>query len=167
VEVLHFPVRAAEQLGRKGTAFTTSFAKSARGYGTAYHERAHRARSAGNLIAHYDELVVDDETLAQGLADGTLVHDTRVRDALRAIKGPRSDGFLLPSSGANLSLPPPTVVDDAGFAVDATVLDEADAVRLQRRLDQIERRLAALERRPAQSVQRRLSGLVRALRQRR
>lgn len=167
VEVLHFPVRSAEQLGRKGTAFTTSFAKSARGYGTAYHERAHRARSTGDLAAHFGELVVDDATLERGLADGTLVLDTRLRDALRAISGPGSGGFQGPGSGVGLSLAPPTVVDDAGFAVDATVLDEADAVRLQRRLDQIERRLAAVERRPAQRVQRRVAGLVRALRRRR
>jgi tetrahydromethanopterin S-methyltransferase subunit G len=156
VEVLHFPVRMAEQLGRKGTAFTTSFAKSPRGYGTAYHERAHRAQSTGQLAAHFEELVVDDEALARGLADGTLVEDVRVRDALRALR-----------EGAGLALAPPTVVDDAAFAVDATVLDEADAVRLHRRLDQIERRLAVLERRPARRVQRRVARLVRSLGQRR
>jgi hypothetical protein len=35
--------------------------------------------------------------------------------------------------------------DDAAYAVEAAALSEADAVRIQRRIDALERRLAALE----------------------
>jgi hypothetical protein len=51
------------------------------------------------------------------------------------------------------------VVEDAAYAVEAAVLGEADAVRLQRRLDELERRLVLLER----SSWRRLGGSWTAL----
>jgi len=45
-------------------------------------------------------------------------------------------------------------VDDARYAVEAAVLGEADAVRLQRRVDAFEERLASLERTPLSRLSR-------------
>jgi hypothetical protein len=69
------------------------------------------------------------------LQGGTLVRDTRLRNALRAIRG-----------GKPLTFPTPTLADDAAYAVEAVALTEAYAVRAQRQLDGIEQRLLGLER---------------------
>ena len=50
--------------------------------------------------------------------------------------------YVLPSAESALGFPTPTLVDDAEYAVEAAVLGEADVVRLQRRLDTLERRVA-------------------------
>ena len=64
----------------------------------------------------------------------------------------RRDGpgrsFALPSEILEpLSFEPPTPADDAAYAVEAGVLTEAYAVRVQRQLDGIEQRLDSLEQR--------------------
>jgi len=46
------------------------------------------------------------------------------------------------------------VVEDAAYAVEAAVLGEADLVRAQRRLDELDARIASLERRPSARLQR-------------
>jgi hypothetical protein len=165
IEVLHYPIRTQAQLGRKAANLTGAFARSARGYGTAYHERAHAAEQGGQLDTYFDALAVDDDVLARGLAEGTLVIDTRIRDALRSLRAHPTatvspGGFALPADGFSLVLPAPTVVDDAQFAVDAALLEEGDAMRLQRRLDQIERRVDELESKPIPRLERRLSRLA-------
>src|SRR5439155_1354934 len=76
-------------------------------------------RQAGRLHEHYESLVVDDDALGRGLEDGSLVLDTRLRDALRAL---RVDGaareLALPVGGqGRLKFPRPSVVDDAAYAV--------------------------------------------------
>jgi hypothetical protein len=99
----------------------------------------------GRVQELYDSLVVDDGALERGLQDGTLVIDTRLRDALRRLR-----------DGKPLTFPRPTVVDEAAYAVDVAALGEADVVRLQRRLDTLEQRLLTIERRPAVRVERKL-----------
>ena len=51
-----------------------------------------------------------------------------------------------------------TLVEDAEYAVEAAVLGEADVVRLQRRLDELETRLLTLELRLPTRVYRKVSG---------
>ena len=80
------------------------------------------------------------------MAEGRLVVDTRLRDALRAV-----------AAGETPAFPIPTLVEDAEYAVEAAVLGEADVVRLQRRLDELEKRLHTLEARPATRVYRKVS----------
>jgi hypothetical protein len=165
IEVLHFPIRTRAQLGRKAANLTGAFERSARGYGTAYHGRAHGAEQRGQLDAYFDTLAVDDGELARGLEERTLVDDTRVREALRSLRAHPTavvspGGFSLPAEGVSLVLPAPTVVDDAQFAVDAALLEEGDEMRLQRRLDQIERRVDGLEAKPLLRLARRLSRLA-------
>ncbi|TML04340.1 MAG: hypothetical protein E6G36_06535 [Actinobacteria bacterium] len=106
----------------------------------------------GRVRDLYDELVVDDGALERGLADGSLVTDTRLRDALRTVR-----------DGKPLTFPRPTVVDEAAYAVDVAALGEADVVRLQRRLDTLEQRLHTLEQGPGLRAYRKLTRAGRKL----
>jgi hypothetical protein len=81
----------------------------------------------------YRLLVVDDERLERGLADGSLVVDTRLRDALRVSRAPVE--------------PAARPADRTLFAQDDAALQDADIVRLVRRLDDLRIRLDAVERR--------------------
>ena len=99
----------------------------------------------GRIGEYYEALVVSDEEVERGVAEGRLVVDTRLRDALRAI-----------AAGEKPVFPLPTLVDDAEYAVEAAVLGEADVVRLQRRLDELERRLQTVEQRLPRRVYRKL-----------
>jgi glycosyl transferase family 2 len=145
LEVLHFPLRSGTQWRRKvelqGVAFTEHIERE----GTGYHLKGYDALKSGRIEEQHAALVIDDETLSRGLADGTLVVDTRLRDALHTL---RKDGyeprrFVV---GRGLSFADLTLEDDARYAVEAAVLDEADAVRVERRVDALERRLRAVER---------------------
>ena len=135
IEVLHFPLRSEAQWKRKvelqGDAFTKHIERS----GTGYHLKGYDALQRGRIDEQHASLVVEDAALEQGLQDGTLVLDTRLRDALRAIHG-----------GKPVTFPAPTLADDAAYAVEAAALNEAYAVRAQRQLDGIEQRLLGLER---------------------
>jgi hypothetical protein len=136
IELLHFPLRSREQWMRKvelqGEAFTKHIERS----GTGYHLKGYEALRDGRIERQHASLVVDDEAAQRGLEEGSLVVDTRLRDALRRI-----------SSGAQLTFPLPTLADDVEYAVEAAALSEAYAVRAQRRLDGIEQRLDTLEQR--------------------
>jgi hypothetical protein len=143
IEFLHFPIRSFEQCDRKYENLRASLGASR----NAYYEEVHRARETGRFAAFYDSIVIDDAALERGLQDGSLVIDTRLRDALRALRS--SDGartFALPGeTGSHLSFDRPSVVDDAAYAVDVAALGEADVVRLQRQVDTLEQRLQAVE----------------------
>jgi hypothetical protein len=131
VEALHFPVRSFRQFEQK---FLTHYrASGARRRGE--HVRAYEASQTGHLDALYDEICIDDERLARGLANGSLATDTRLREAFRALPGP-------------LRFPGRDIPQEAGYAVDADVLDAGELVRLQRRVDELRTRIAAPARRP-------------------
>jgi hypothetical protein len=134
VEVLHFPLRSRAQWMRKvelqGEAFTKHIERS----GTGYHLKGYDALLDGRIEQQHASLVVDDQALARGLAEGSLVVDMRLRDALRAL-----------SEGKPLAFPSPPPADAAAYAVEADALSEAYAVRAQRRLDAMEQRLLSLE----------------------
>jgi glycosyl transferase family 2 len=148
IEVLHFPLRSRAQWRRKvelqGVAFTEHIERP----GTGYHLKGYSALRSGQIEEDHDAMVTGDEAVEQGLANGTLVSDTRLRDALRALRSEGWDArrFAVPSELGNpLALPPPSASDESAYAVEAAVLSEADAVRVQRRLDAFEQRLLALE----------------------
>jgi len=100
------------------------------------------AHEHGQVSDQYSALALEQEQLARGLEDGVLATDTRLRDVLRSIR--RGSGtapaFLLPSE-RRLHLPPPTLVDDALFAIEIAALADANLVRLERRIDELERRI--------------------------
>jgi hypothetical protein len=77
--------------------------------------------------------------LERGLADGSLVADTRLRDALRSLRA--TDGE------PEWEFPVPNVVDDAAYAVECAALGEVDFDVLERRIEQLEQQLASLEHR--------------------
>jgi hypothetical protein len=135
IEVLHFPLRSRAQWMRKvelqGDAFTKHIERS----GTGYHLKGYDALQRGRIDEQHASLVVDDAAHEHGVQAGTLVIDTRLRDALRAIR-----------AGKPLTFPAPTLADAAAYAVEAAALTEAYAVRAQRQLDGIEQRLLGLER---------------------
>lgn len=154
IEVLHFPIRSRSQYAHRVKLQTEVHALTARGHGAAYHALAHDASLEGRLHEHLEPLIVTDDVLDLGLEAGTLAFDLRVRDALRTIAGcpeglPPIATFAVSGEGSSaLRFPRPSVVDDAAYAVDAAVLGEADAVRAQRHLGNLEARVASLERNP-------------------
>jgi hypothetical protein len=160
VEILHFPWRSYAQCSQKASLFRSS------GFYHG-HRLVHDAQAAGLIAEHYDSLVVDDDALERGLAEGALVRDARLRDALRTLAGSsvvpgsaHSDRFALPSEAPPLVFRTPSVVDDVAYAIDAAVFGEAEIVRAQRRLDDLEQRIASLERRPWSRLVRKLRRAV-------
>src|SRR5207248_2862384 len=86
IDVLHFPIRSFEQFERKFMRWWQI--TSVDGEATnPFYNRIRDAQREGRLRELYESYVVDDESLARGLADGRLVEDTRVRDALRSLHG--------------------------------------------------------------------------------
>jgi hypothetical protein len=156
IECLHFPLRTPAQVERKGRAWGDAVEKFyaseavARAPGTAYHALQYEAATSGSADAYYASLAVSPEDAAAGVEAGLLAEDVRVRDALRAIAGGEAPSF-----------PRPSTLDTASFAVEAAVLAEADVVRTQRWLDDLERRLAAVERRAPYRAERALRRLLR------
>ena len=131
-DVLHFPFRNQAQWERKGVR-RARVDKSLGQY-----VRAYEAAETGRIENVYASLVVDDTAVERGTKDGSLVVDTRLRDALRTLHGE--------------ALPPKTPLQgpidaDARTAVEGTVLFEANLVRIRRRVDLLDRRLGMLEKR--------------------
>jgi hypothetical protein len=125
-DVFHFPFRSLEQYERKNL-------RRARGdKPLGQYVRGLQASERGTIAAAYEQLVVGDEALAKGVAEGSLVIDTRLRDALRATDG------LVPARGSANGL-------EGRFARDEAALREADLVRLVRRLDILRTRLETIE----------------------
>ena len=160
IEVFHFPLRTLAQSEHKAELQGAAFEKHIARPPTAYHANMYEALRSGRIGEYYDALVVSDEELERGVAEGRLVVDTRLRDALRQLRDSEGRGYLPPASAPDLRFPLPTLVEDAEYAVEAAVLGEADVVRLQRRLDELERRLLSLELRLPNRVYRKLVGVA-------
>lgn len=143
IEILHYPVRSLEHCVRKYVTQFVALEKNAEKGIPAHMADAYRAYKADALEAFYAPLVVDDETLERGLADGTYEVDTRLRDALRAL----GFGDLRDGSGTSLDSGRPGYADAALFAGESTALDESDLfLALGARIDRLERRVGRLER---------------------
>jgi hypothetical protein len=153
IELLHFPVRTAEQGERKYVTATSAWENDPSRSTPYYLTVAYDAYQQGKLQRHLDALLVDDAALAKGIAEGSLVIDTRLRDVLRALR-------LQPGGPTKLSLERPGIVDEVRYACDAAVLSEAEVVRLQRKLDELEVRVSALEQRTSRRFARRIAGLL-------
>ena len=77
-DALHFPFRSLEQYLQKGL-------RQAHGeWRLGQYVRAFHAHEQGRVESAFRSLVVDDAMVERGLANGALVEDTRLRDALRA-----------------------------------------------------------------------------------
>jgi hypothetical protein len=139
-EVLHFPMRSAEQCVLKWRNYER--------YGYA----GYNVLTDFDAREYYDSLLVDDAELARGLDSGELAVDNRLRDALRTI---RRDGTF---GARNLSFPALTTPEAAALAVDIAAASDRDAaVKVEGRVLELETRVAAVER----SFGRRWRSLVR------
>ena len=106
-------------------------------------EEAYRAYRAGQLAEFYAPLVVSDEELARGLADGSLALDTRLRDALRSL------GFGEGAADARKrSRSRGSAAEAAAYAAYSALQESDLGLRLGDRVDALERRIASLERGP-------------------
>ena len=148
VEVFHFPLRSAAQAEHKARLQRDAWTHISR-TPTAYHAQMFEALEQGTMADYYAAQTVSDDEVERGVAEGRLVVDTRLRDALRAIE-----------VGGTPEFPTPSLVDEASYAVEAAVLGEADVVRLQRRLDELEGRLASVEQRLPRRVYRKARRLL-------
>jgi hypothetical protein len=122
-EILHFPMRSAEQCVKKWRNYERH------GYS------GYDVLTDFDAREYYESLVVDDDTLAAGVANGSFAIDNRLRDTMG-----RSDG------ADPLFLPALTTADAASLAADAAAASERDAVgKVESRLREVERRLTAIE----------------------
>jgi hypothetical protein len=137
LELLHFPLRSVEQAARKHETTWTAWQKNLRGDLA----RAKSAYEQGRREAFFDRIAVDDATVTRGLAQGYFVDDVRLRDALRWLRSD-SGSFARPgeSDGA-LRFRAGTPAQEASRAIERALLEEADAVRLQRRADELAARI--------------------------
>jgi Glycosyl transferase family 2 len=124
-EVLHFPFRSLNQWENKGVR---------RGRGDkplGQYLTALRAAEGGRAAERFGVLVIDDETLERGRADGSLIVDVRLRDTLRGLRG-----------NAVETDPP---VADPGLISESVAVRDADVVRLTRFVDGLGARMADVE----------------------
>jgi hypothetical protein len=144
-EILHFPVRSLEHCLRKYVTQFEALERNADKGIPAHMADAYRAWQAGSLEDFYAPLVVDEETLRRGLADGTYVLDTRLRDALRRLGFGEADTDV--RRPPDLELGHPGLEEVARFASESSVLWESDlGLALAERIDAMEQRLGGLER---------------------
>jgi hypothetical protein len=131
-EVLHFPMRTAEQCVLKWRNYER------------YGYSGYNVLTDFDAGEYYDSLLVDDDELARGLEAGVFAVDNRLRDALRTI---RTDGtFRLPDASRPLYFPPFTTSEAAALAADIAAASERDAaVKVEGRVRELETRLAAVE----------------------
>ena len=153
LEVLHFPLRTLDQARRK-------FENKLQAVRTEPTEVGRHMLSAGRAIDDgrfeewYAAYVKDGPAVDAGLADGSLVADTRLRDALRGLAGvpslSASSALAYPLPGDDtppLEFPRGEVVAEARYAEEMQPLDEWDGeLRVLDRVTVLERRVAALER---------------------
>ncbi len=169
IEAFHFPLRTQEQCARKARVMGTAFETHIDRVGTGYLAQMYGAYKDDTIDAYYDSLVVSDEQLEEGVAEGSLVVDRRLRDALRALRlddaqaASTGRAFAAPGEGPKLAFEVPTLVDEARYAVEAAVLGEADVIRLQRRRDTLETRLGTMEARLPRRVARKARRVGRRL----
>lgn len=148
IEILHFPVRSLEHCLRKYVTQFVALEKNAEKGIPAHMAEAYRAYRAGRLEDFYAPLVVNDDALEQGLADGTLVVDTRLRDVLGSLGFGEGGGSLVGATQTWLAFGRPDVADEALFAAESSALPESDVgLVLGSRIDDLEGRVGRLERR--------------------
>jgi hypothetical protein len=98
------------------------------------------------------------QEVERGRAEGTLVEDTRLRDALVSLRGP--NGYTRTA----MRLRSPSVVDDAAYAVECAAVGEVDLDALDRHIRELEARIAFLEQRLWPRVLRAASRVTRRVR---
>ena len=93
----------------------------------------------------FEQRQLADDDLADAAAAHTVVVDTRVRDVLRRLRSTTGAFLRPPDFNGRLAPSTPSAADEARHAVDVAVLAEADLIRVNREVDDLEHRLQALE----------------------
>ncbi|MGH2726401.1 MAG: hypothetical protein ACRDKS_05435 [Actinomycetota bacterium] len=91
----------------------------------------------------WDRVALDDADVERGLADGSLVSDVRIRDAVRLLREGRG------AAGADEprnSSPYPTRAELDAHALEVAVFEEAELIRYQRWADELNARVSRLGR---------------------
>ena len=148
--------QCAHKAKLQGEAFEKHIARSP----TAYHAKMFDALGSGGIGGVLRAVVVSDDELQRGTAEGPARRRHPARDALRELRD-ETGAFAPRGSASCFRFPLPTLVDDAEYAVEAAVLGEADVVRLQRRLDELEQQLRTVEQRLPRRVFRKLARTAR------
>jgi hypothetical protein len=137
LDILHFPLRSAEQSTEKYLRWW-QFSQSPRVPAPRVTE-FYEAYQRGDAKSFYGSHVVDDDALAPGLRDGTYAIDTRLRDVLRSFG---LDGSSPPDSRASSD-----GAADTGYVSEVGALEARNALALaQRHVEALEARLDRLER---------------------
>jgi len=145
VDMLHFPIRSLEQCELKYRLRWTPVV-AAGGTLTGVYLLAYEATRAGRFEEFYERFVVDDASLVDGLAAGTLAIDNRLRDALRMIREGKTEALRFED-----------VLED-GYLLELGRLAEAQPdVLTQRRIDELEARIRTAEERLSSRLLRALS----------
>ena len=108
--------------------------------------RCHASAERDAEQAFYERAITDD-ALSEALAAGTVVIDSRLRDALRRLRSPAGEYRRRSGHERDGGLPSPTAEDRVLHAIDVDALREADRIRLHRDVDDLEFRVRALENR--------------------
>src|SRR5262249_46831288 len=114
-EVLHFPMRSAEQCVLKWRNYER------------YGYSGYNVLTNFDAREYYDSLLVDDDELARGLEAGLFAVDNRLRDALRTIRAAAGNTFRLPDASRPLHFPAFTTPEAAALAADIAAGSERDA----------------------------------------
>jgi len=132
LEVLHLPLRSAEQCARKYRKTWSGWAENLRGDLA----RARQAADEGPQNPIWDRVALDGSDIERGLESGSLVSDVRLRDVVRTLRGAEA----APSLGSAL----PSRAELDSHALDVTVFEEAELIRYQRWVDELEARVCRL-----------------------
>jgi hypothetical protein len=138
LEVLHFPLRSEEQCARKYRKTWTGWAQNLRGDLA----RAKQASAEGRQNPIWDRVALDDSEVERGLADGSLVSDVRIRDAVRLLRG----AVVGSAAERTQHVPPPTRAELDDHALQVAVFEEAELIRYQRWADDLEARVVRIGR---------------------
>ena len=138
IEVLHFPIRDLEQYERRHGQWRMGGRRW----------RFTRA-SITDTTSFFASVAVDDAEVTLGEGRGSVIRDTRLRDALRSIGRPDEDSgirrFRLPGEGSPHVFADTTVADDQGYLADLGALADSSLIPLRRRVDELAARVARLE----------------------
>jgi hypothetical protein len=136
VDVLHFPIRSLDQFERKFMRWWQITAVDGEA-SNPYYNAVRNAHREGRIADLYEPFVVDDEKLSCGFAKGTLVEDTRLRDALRSLRD---------RAGMHSAMSGVSDADDGYLLELGYIEDNSPFARAQRSIEAMEARVARLER---------------------
>jgi Glycosyl transferase family 2 len=136
VDILHFPIRSLEQFERKFMRWWQITAVDGEA-SNPYYNAVRDAQREGRIAELYAPFVVDDEQLMRDLAAGTLVNDTRLRNAVRSLRD-REVGALGVAGDSAV---------DRGYLLELGYIeDHGSFVRAQQTMEALESRISQLER---------------------